>query len=483
MAILPPALMSVIAKPRQSLHLRLAVLRADRFYRYGVWLAVCGLCGGVALRLIDGDSRLAWLAGLVGVISVYAAFRRMQHLNMATRQRVANVRSSPYLIMGGGRVEFADIGISESEEAGGFAVGTFPPYVSEFFARSPRLDNRLLLNPEIEFSETASERGAFFASEDEADDKRLAQLKYLVTRGTMKSPLLNDDKFGLRMSLTQEPLTGSVYKTGYYDALVTNEAFRDEVYSEDRLLRDGGDTRVELRLHDYFPITKYRGRYYLDPLPTPEIANHVGVTTLALTSDRRLLFFRQSYNQAIGNLKIVASGSGSVNYADLRESHCGTNLVTALRFAMAREMAEEAVERTAGGIKTIIWSRRSFQERVREAMEGTIVTGFFRWVNRCGKPEFVGVTRLSAPFSQFGPDGGEVTALGAPCPVIRRMEDFAAAKQQIIQFAAKRVPEGINLSTYVCLERLCEIASLSTSNDAHERQVYDHVKSWLRLGD
>ena len=36
-----------------------------------------------------------------------------------------------------------------------------------------------------------------------------------------------------------------------------------------------------------------------------------------------------------------------------------------------------------------------------EVRRNTMVTGFFRWIDRCGKPEFVGITRAEdVPFSK-----------------------------------------------------------------------------------
>ncbi len=51
-----------------------------------------------------------------------------------------------------------------------------------------------------------------------------------------------------------------------------------------------------------------------------------------------------------------------------------------IEYGMARELCED------GGILG-----KLPEQSIMTLAEQTLLTGFFRWVNRCGKPEFVGI--------------------------------------------------------------------------------------------
>ncbi|MGH3804135.1 MAG: hypothetical protein ACRDTD_29180, partial [Pseudonocardiaceae bacterium] len=111
----------------------------------------------------------------------------------------------------------------------------------------------------------------------------------------------------------------------------------------------------------------------LAPLAQTDLANIVGVSTIALTSDNLMVVVTQtSYNSASGSL-LAPSGSGSLEPRDAEGA--GLSLQAVVIAGMERELVEEC------GIDPA-------------EIVDTRVTGYARWLERGAKPEFFGLTRL-----------------------------------------------------------------------------------------
>ena len=127
----------------------------------------------------------------------------------------------------------------------------------------------------------------------------------------------------------------------------------------------GFDPRREL-------LTNAKGE--LCTLAESNLADGIGISTVAFTADDALVLTRQTaQNIASANL-LAPSGSGSLDPRDLgpREEI----LQDIVRRGMERELCEEA------GIR---------QREIR----CTKVIGFARWLERGARPEFFGITKLS----------------------------------------------------------------------------------------
>jgi hypothetical protein len=119
-------------------------------------------------------------------------------------------------------------------------------------------------------------------------------------------------------------------------------------------------------------LTNPDGR--LNTLAESTLADCVGVSTIAITADGALVLARQSIRNTASALLLAPSGSGSLDPRDL--GHGGT-LQDIVKRGMERELCEET------GIQP-------------GEIRGTRVTGFARWLERGAKPEFFGITELSA---------------------------------------------------------------------------------------
>jgi hypothetical protein len=121
----------------------------------------------------------------------------------------------------------------------------------------------------------------------------------------------------------------------------------------------------------------------LRELASSRLANAVGVSTLAFTSDLKLVVVLQSSQSGESKSLYAPSGSGSLEPLD-REGH--TSIGGFVAAGMEREFREECNLPTS-------------------ALLQTHLTGWARWMGRAGKPEFLGVTRLGDISSE------DVTAL------------------------------------------------------------------------
>jgi hypothetical protein len=105
------------------------------------------------------------------------------------------------------------------------------------------------------------------------------------------------------------------------------------------------------------------------------LADVIGISTLAMTSDGGLVVTKQSNRNVASPLLLAPSGSGSLDPRDLSKGRAST-LQDVVRHGMERELCEET------GIRP-------------SEIRGTALTGFARWLERGAKPEFFGVTELS----------------------------------------------------------------------------------------
>ena len=101
---------------------------------------------------------------------------------------------------------------------------------------------------------------------------------------------------------------------------------------------------------------------HLRTLAESSLADVIGISTLAMTSDGALVLVRQSSRNVASPLLLAPSGSGSLDSRDLTQDGTGT-LQNIVRHGMERELCEET------GIRP-------------EEIRNTAVVGFARWLER-----------------------------------------------------------------------------------------------------
>ena len=197
-----------------------------------------------------------------------------------------------------------------------------------------------------------------------------------------------------------------IHKTCYFDSYLTN-------IIPGRVLTRNRDKEEMARATDpkWIPYTlDESGSRRLRATGECAMANEPGVTTLCIKENGSILLWRQNNLAQCSTGQLVASGSGSANWGDCRD-FLNDPEKNGLRKAVIRGMERELWEESVGqrGI-----SDRKFYENL-----DTRITGYFRWLKKGGKAEFVGVSRLrnsNSMTENMVPEVSEVLA-GEDIPV------------------------------------------------------------------
>ncbi|MER5393199.1 hypothetical protein [Saccharopolyspora sp. NPDC002686] len=196
--------------------------------------------------------------------------------------------------------------------------------------------------------------------------------------------LFNGPVVGMRT----EPLPGvgeaeiQLHRARYFDFQCSNELCTMRITNRET----GEDLDPRRRL-----LTDTSGR--IVTLAASVLSDVVGISTLAFTTDGLLLLVGQSDRNTASPLLQAPSGSGSLEPRDLTDAdgEARETLADVLRAGMEREFCEET------GVRP-------------DAIAGTEMTGFARWMERGAKPEFFGLTELSVSSTEIrgtAPRGAE----------------------------------------------------------------------------
>ncbi|MCE9508278.1 MAG: hypothetical protein K8R48_08230 [Alphaproteobacteria bacterium] len=251
-------------------------------------------------------------------------------------------------------------------------------------------------------------------------------------------------------------------KAFYYDALLTVEAFRSRIFRGNLQ----NEKEVYTDLTTYFPVKRetFDGQECLRFTPDfyKHVSLHMGITSLLLTENKRVAMLLQGSTNAVGASMVCLGGSGSFNYADVKKSGHPEDFRDMAAYAMAREVCEE----TGIGNK---W--------LKEVRKNTMVTGFFRWIDRCGLPEFIGITRAGKiPFSKMQAiDGDEVVRFDEVPIIVNKPEDF---HQVLAYIHDKKIV--VALSSLMALHRMTVIAGYGAGFATPEqKEIYRKVSEFL----
>ena len=113
--------------------------------------------------------------------------------------------------------------------------------------------------------------------------------------------------------------------------------------------------------------------YPIQDLSASYMSDHIGVSTIAVSNDGYAIILRHNNKTAISSDKLLPSGSGSMNYSDLQKNE---DFRTSIIKAAERELCEET-------------------HIPLNVIQKTQIIGFYRDLNRGGKPEFCCITNLS----------------------------------------------------------------------------------------
>lgn len=165
-----------------------------------------------------------------------------------------------------------------------------------------------------------------------------------------------------------------------------------------------------------------------------ELANIIGVTVLAITSDGHAVFVKQANTNSVAPGHFAATGSGSIDRQSLREYRLRTSNVDSIRFYRLRrrlrlltfdQLRDEPVdfiglmfEAMYGRITAETGLGKSKSSGIEAFSVDRIVdlesfrcTGYFRWMSRSAKPEFAGLVRLKLTKAEIRGEFGKAVTV------------------------------------------------------------------------
>ena len=165
------------------------------------------------------------------------------------------------------------------------------------------------------------------------------------------------------------PAPIQLHRARFFDAVCSNEL------GTLRIIRSDTGEEYDLRRAE---LADSAGALKL--LSSSTLAEPVGISTVAITSDDKLVVVRQSALNAASGLLLAPSGSGTLEPRDLLTAAGKPRklLHSTVRAGMERELCEECGARPG-------------------EIAATQVVGFARWMERGAKPEFFGLTTLKVP--------------------------------------------------------------------------------------
>ncbi|AQG80222.1 hypothetical protein [Spirosoma montaniterrae] len=203
----------------------------------------------------------------------------------------------------------------------------------------------------------------------------------------------NENKVALCSPIRTNVKDIKIFKVDYYSSYLTNEISATKIVSKIR-----GKGYVGFDPSITFPQDNIFGERRIKEFGEYLYGNHLGTSTLAISSNKYLCIWRQNVKAQQSSNLLVPTGSGSTDWKDLKNTASLKNLVVK---TINRELYEESLKR-GSNLKP-------------KDVEETILIGYFRRFIRGGKSEFLGISRLSVPHISLAPNEEEVedtTGLG-----------------------------------------------------------------------
>jgi hypothetical protein len=233
----------------------------------------------------------------------------------------------------------------------------------------------------------------------------------------------NEKKLCLSKDINIGTKSVTCHRGTYYDTFLTNIINGKQIISNQ-------DDSIIASAEEFIPIKFKDNDGFIKDITSSVVNNEIGISTIAITSDNYLIIWTQNRVAQSSNGLLVPTGSGSCDWADKTSN----NFSQVIKNAMKRELWEES-----GATKIC--------KKYNEIGE-TIILGYFRWLAKAGKPEFVGLTKVNSDLISFVEDKKEVFARKEYC--INKIDDINDIIGEIRKCDNVSVPLHMNL---LCLER------------------------------
>lgn len=437
----------------------LVLVRWDRVYRREIWVTILAFAL-INYSILDLDSPYDWIALVIeGIIiwiqlgnefSILPKEYRPHHNGVSFGgQTVTSITHDRHT------VPFADILPPASEKK----LKMYNPVRGQDIHKetplcSDSLNDHLMTTKKIDY--VVKDKGENYISS-------VHQIRYLAIRvANKKQHTTNGEKLCLDSPavdlMSKQPV--SVRKTTYFDGLLTAEAFRSRIICEN--LR--GIAEVNTDLTQYYPVEETvenkKTALRLSDDYYKRVSGHIGATSLVFTENKRILMLFQGAGKALEANKIHLGGSGSMDFVDAN-SGSNEDLRDALRRCMAREVSEET----------------GMPHNYDEIFKNTMITGFFHWMDRSGKPEFTGITKAgSISFAKDRRIDGDEIVKAEEIPItINSLSDFNDVWAYVVKHKL-----NMSLSSLMALQRMTVLAGYNSKTASQkQKKIYQDFSDFL----
>lgn len=224
---------------------------------------------------------------------------------------------------------------------------------------------------------------------------------------------VNEKKIAVASIICPKEEVISVFKGNYYTSFLTNDLCTKKVNEA-----KGGKVTEFFNPSCKFPLVQSINEQRVRAFHDYYFGNHIGVSTIAISSDHYLCFWQQSPKAHFSVGKRVPTGSGSCDWEDLAPN---LSMRETLIEGMERELIEES-------------TRKRGLHLNRTAVARTMLLGYFRHLHRGGKPEFIGLSALAKNRIALNPNQDEVEDPSDAGTVIQYpVESFAELRSRVEQ--------------------------------------------------
>lgn len=407
-------------------------LRETFFVLLSLFAILCGIVSvylswKYSLIQVSGISLIAILCLLPGVASIL--FSTISEVVRIYTKHIKDCETSikyvdtiPVL-----KVPLTKINLHQSDKEAGFA-----PFLininrtEELVFKSEKLDEYLWDKDMSIIEDTHTMNNILRIIRSDAGNLLDMLHSHFLASRREKKEFTNESKLCLADDLRVTMDSVKCYKAGYYLSFLTNEI------STKILIRNDEYQTVLFDGREYFPITLdgSTNKSLLLPISQSQMCDHIGVSTIGFSKDKMLVLWIQSERAQQSENLAAPTGSGSCDWSDLSPSRSFRETLTN---GMERELHEESTRNKAKVTENLV--------------VGTMILGFFRWVRRGGKPEFVGISRLRVNASDLTPNIAEVTRprrmlLNFP---VRSIDNLGSVIDKIQNEVQLSVPLAVNL--------------------------------------
>jgi len=260
---------------------------------------------------------------------------------------------------------------------------------------------------------------------------------HIMNRRLLKKNMIFNGRLVQQLSdLRLDRKSAEVALAGYFDYQCTNEiAYRCYVSKTDMGYSFHG---ADLVFTDNV----------LRPLEETYCADIIGISTLVITKNRRIIIGCQAETSMANPSRFAPSGSGSMDYKDIKS--CGSDdFLDLLSYAMKREFCEEFNQSIFSHLKTK-------------------VIGYARLMERGGKPDYFGISYLDEEVTAT-PDIRHSELLYADNSIMLSfdsVDEIPHVLRRFCDFSVKNSSLSIQIEIFTCI--LEKMQAEGTLRDAVE---------------